>query len=298
SSDGNTVAVGARNVSPHGQVYVFVYSGGSWSQQAVLAPSGSGAATFGAVVALSDDGNTLAVGDYAESSNATGINGDPNNSLAQGSGAVLVFTRSGSTWTQQAYIKASNTEAGDTFGQAVALSADGNTLAVGAYNESSAATGVNGDQSDNSALSSGAVYVYTRAGTQWSQQAYVKASNTESNDTFGLQLALSADGRVLAVGTFNEAGNGIGVDADQDDNSALLSGAVYVFERGAAAWSQRSYVKASNTQNEDFFGAAVALSGDGSVMAVGAPGESSSSTGVGGDQQNNGAGFSGAVYLY
>src|SRR6185369_11222301 len=90
-----------------------------------------------------------------------------------------------------AYIKASNAEMGDHFGNggtleghAVALSADGNTLAVGAPYESSAAKGINGNQNDNSLYSSGAVYVFVRTGTLWTQQAYVKASNPGQSDKF------------------------------------------------------------------------------------------------------------------
>ena len=98
---------------------------------------------------------------------------------------MYVFIRNDGIWTQQAYIKASNTDAGDRFGGSVRLSADGNTLAVGALGESSSATGVNGDQADNSATQSGAVYIFTRSGASWSQQAYIKASNTDPDDLFG-----------------------------------------------------------------------------------------------------------------
>src|SRR6185369_603680 len=91
-----------------------------------------------------------------------------------------------------AYLKASNTGASDLFGSSVALSADGSTLAVGAYQEASAATGIGGNQTDNSAGSAGAVYVFTRSGTTWSQQAYLKASNTGAGDFFGSSVALSA----------------------------------------------------------------------------------------------------------
>src|SRR2546422_3735860 len=75
----------------------------------------------------------------------------------------------------QAYVKASNTDAGDDFGFAVALSSDGNTLAVGVPGEASVATGIGGDQTNNAAASAGAVYVYIRSGTTWTQQAYIKA---------------------------------------------------------------------------------------------------------------------------
>jgi hypothetical protein len=108
-----------------------------------------------------------------------------------------VFTRSGGVWSQQAYVKASNTEASDQFGRSVAFS--GNTLVVGAYRESSNATGVsNGNQGQQCASDSGALYMFTRSGSVWTQQAYVKASNTDANDRFGVALALS--GETLAVG--------------------------------------------------------------------------------------------------
>lgn len=128
------------------------------------------------------------------------------------------------------YVKASNTEANDQFGFAVALSADGNTLAVGAILEDSNATGIDGgSQGDNSAPESGAIYVFTRSGGTWSQQAYVKASNTGASDFFGRTLALSADGNTLAVGAILEASNAGGINGNQGDNFAPGSGAVYLY---------------------------------------------------------------------
>src|ERR1044071_4547236 len=82
---------------------------------------------------------------------------------------------------QQAYLKASNTDTGDTF-SGVAVSGD--TVVVGAPGEASKATGINGDQNDNSATRAGAAYVFVRNGTTWTQQAYLKASNTDTGDTF------------------------------------------------------------------------------------------------------------------
>ena len=138
---------------------------------------------------------------------------------------MYVFTRSGTTWSQQAYLKASNTDAGDAFGSSVSLSGD--TLAVGAYYEGSSATGVNGSQSDNSETPrSGAVYIFTRSGRTWSQQAYLKASNTGRDDEFGSSVSLSGD--TLAVGARLEDSSATGVNGNQNDNSAGRSGAVYV----------------------------------------------------------------------
>src|SRR5690606_31339024 len=107
------------------------------------------------------------------------------------------------------YVKASNTDADDRFGYKVALSADGSTLAVSAIREASMATGIDGDQADNSVGYAGAVYVYVRdpMTLEWAAQpTYVKASNTETEDFFGVGLALSADGSTLAVGAANEDG--------------------------------------------------------------------------------------------
>jgi hypothetical protein len=241
-------------------------------------------------VALS--GDTLVVGAPREDSAAIGVNGDQSNNSAPDSGAVYVFTRTSGVWSQQAYLKASNTGAGDRFGSSVALSGD--TLAVGAFEEASAATGINGNQLDNSAFGSGAVYVFTRTGGVWSQQVYVKASNTEALDRFGISVALAGD--TLAVGAFGEASAATGINGNQADNSALGSGAVYVFTRTGGVWSQQAYVKASNPEMGDQFGISVALSGD--TLAVGASREGSAATGINGDQTNNSASASGAVYVF
>jgi len=245
---------------------------------------------FGYSVALS--GDTLAVGAYFESSAAVGVNGDQANDTASRAGAVYVFVRSGKTWSQQAYLKASNTGAGDNFGRAVALSGD--TLAVGAAQEASAATGVNGNQNDNSAIGAGAVYVFVRTGTVWTQQAYLKASNTDRFDAFGCAVALSGD--TLAIGATGEASAAIGIDGNQADNTAGSAGAVYVFARTGATWAQQAYVKPSNTGAGDDFGAALALSND--TLVVGATGEASAATGVGGNQADNSAPGAGAVYVF
>ncbi len=314
SADGNTLAVGATHEESNatgingnqndnsrfvaGAVYVFRFDGTDWFQQAYVKASNTDFSDFfGAAVALSADGNTLAVA-AGEDSNATGINGDQNNNLALRSGAVYVFRFDGAAWSQQAYVKASNTEADDRFGLPVSLSADGNILAVGASDEDSNATGINGNQNDNSALGSGAAYVFRFDGTDWKQQAYVKASNSGWNDVFGFAVALSADGNTLAVGASGEDSNATGINGTQNDDSFGFTGAAYVFRFDGMNWLQQAYVKASNSGNGDGFGWAVALSADGNALAVGAVGEESNATGVNGNQNDDSAGASGAVYVY
>ena len=145
----------------------------------ISSPQTSGG-LFGYGVALV--GDTLAVGAPFEASNATGVNGNQTDTSAPRAGAVYVFTRTAGIWSQQAYLKASNTDAGDRFGHDLQI--DGETLAVGARFEASAASGVNADQTDNSAPNAGAVYVFTRTAGIWSQQAYLKASNAGANKNF------------------------------------------------------------------------------------------------------------------
>ena len=302
---GDTIAVGAygedsaatgingdqtnNSANGSGAVYVFSRAGTIWNQQAYIKASNTQALDyFGSSVAIS--GHTLAVGAHREASAATGVNGDQTNNNANESGAVYVFSRTGTTWSQQAYIKASNTQAGGYFGSSVAISGD--TLAVGAYGEASAATGINGDQTNNGVYYGGAVYVFSRTGTTWSQQAYIKASNTEAGDYFGISVAISGD--TLAVGTYGEASAATGINGNQTNNSASSSCAVYVFTRTGTTWSQQAYIKASNTEANDQFGT-VAISGD--TLAVGAYGEASAATGINGDQTNNSASDSGAVYV-
>ena len=321
---GDTLAVGViredsldGGKNDVGAVYIFTRTGTGWSQQARIHASNADTYDwFGNAVALS--GDTLVVGASNEGSNSTGVNpsttstggSDPQaDNSASNSGAVYVFTRSGSTWNQRAYIKASNTGANDQFGSSVALS--GNTLAVGARNEDSHSTGVNPSttstggsdpQADNSASNSGAVYVFTRSGTDnttWTQQAYIKASNTDREDYFGVPIALSGD--TLAVGATGED-NGTGTYGNQSDNNLSRSGAVYVFTRSAGTWSQEQYLKASNPGEQDRFGGSLALSGD--TLAVGARYEDSGSKGVDGDQGDNittgkdSGEDSGAVYIF
>jgi FG-GAP repeat protein len=242
---------------------------------------------FGFSVSLS--GNTLAVAAFGESSGSVGVNGNQADDSAHGAGAVYVFVRTGAIWTQQAYLKASNTDADDSFGQSISLSGD--TLAVGAPSESSATTGVNGNQTDNTAGASGAVYVFIRTGTTWTQQAYLKASNTGTGDFFGHSLSLSGD--TLAVGAFGEDS---AISDNQTDNSAGQAGAVYVFARKSATWTQQAYLKASNTGANDQFGLAVSLSGN--TLAVAAPRESGGAVGVDGNQADDSANQAGAVYVF
>jgi hypothetical protein len=305
SGDGSTLAVADDSSYGTPLIFIFTATGATWSQETYIAspsvPSAPASEHFGQSLALSGDGATLAVGAYGDSSGATGINGNETDTSVPGSGAVFVFSRSGATWSQQAYVKASNPGRVDNFGFSVALSADGNTLAAGAYGESSGATGVNGNESDMSAPSAGAAYVFLRAGATWTQNAYVKASNPTPAAFFGNTVALAADGNTLAVGALLESSNATGVDGNQLNAEAGGSGAVYVFTRvssGGPTWMQSAYVKPSNTTAGESFSYSLSLSGDGTTLASGTPRDSSSATGINGDETNAVDPGAGAVFVF
>ena len=139
----------------------------------------------------------------------------------------------------------------------------------------------------NDASFSGAVYMFERVGASWSQQAYIKASNAEEDDSFGRSISLSNDGDTLAVSSVVEGSNSIGINGDESNNSAQFAGAVYVYGYNNNAWAKEAYIKASNAETRDQFGTFASLSGDGNLLLVGAVQEKSNSVGLNGDQSNN-----------
>lgn len=323
SDDGNTLAVGAPSEDSSangingnqkddsaltaGAVYVYTRSGTTWAQQAYLKseapPLAAPGDQFGYSVALNADGNTLAVGVYDEGGSGRAVNA-PIDMMRNGSGAAYVFASKGTAWTREAYLKTWNSEGGDSWGVSVALSDDGNTLAMGSIDEDCLCTGVvhagadAGATDQKSNTSSGAAAIFVRAGTTWSQQAYVKASNSGPNDWFGVRLALSGDGNTLAVGAQNEDSASQGINGRQDNEAGEEAGAAYLYTRSGSMWGQQAYVKGSNTEAYDEFGGSVALSRDGRTLAAGARGEDSGARGVNGNQADNSVDESGAVYLF
>lgn len=198
-------------------------------QAGLIADDGAAGDNFGSAVSLSQDGNTAVLG-------APNVN--------SGTGAAYVFTRSGTTWTQQQELTRSDPGADDLFGFSVALSGDGNYAIVGAYQDSPIAAG------------SGSVYVFVRNGSVWSQQQKLTASDGSANAQFGRAVAINGDGTIVLVG------------AEGDDN---YTGAAYAFTRSSTVWSQQgTKLKANDAAADSFFGSAVSLSTNGVVGLIGA----------------------------
>lgn len=236
NSDGSTAIVGAPlhdrpSHSNAGAAYVYTRSGYSWSLQTqLLAGDVYFNSNFGKSVALSDDGNTAAIG-------APGHAGD---------GAVYVFTRSGSTWSQQAKI-VPNTTGTNNSGISVDLSADGNTLIIGNSTGSS---------------STGRAYIYTRSGSSWSLAKTLSPPIGSSSGNYGHSVALSADGTVAVIGEIY----------------ATVSGypeAGRVHTRSGTGWNGEEVINVSSPQNYEDFGWSVSISSDGNLIAAGAIGTNS-----------------------
>ena len=328
--------VGIRSRRAAGAAYIYRRSStGQWTIEAVIkAPKVDPRDSFGTTLALSADGTTLAVGAPEEDSASTGTFTAPDGEGYQAaldsddagnSGAVTVYRRSGSAWSVEAFVKAPKAGSGDRFGEVLALSADGATLAVGAPEEDSASTGTftapdgEGYQAaldSGDAGNSGAVTVYRRSGSAWSVETFVKAPVAGFNDQFGTALALDSSGTTLAVGAPFEASasagvftapDGEGYQAALDSDDAGNSGAVTVYRRSGSAWSVETFVKAPVAGGGDQFGTALALDSSGTTLAVGAPFEGSASTGTFTAPDGEGyqaaldsddAGNSGAVTVY
>lgn len=301
-TNGNTASAN-NSAALAGAAYVFHRTGTNWEQQAYLKASNiESQDEFGKSVSIS--GDTIVVGTVGEDSNQTtitnGSTASANNS-ASNSGAVYVFQRDGTTWTQEAYLKAPNAGNNDEFGDSVSISGD--TIVIGAPGEDSNQTTItNGATAtaDNSATDAGGVYVFQRTGGNWIQQAYLKAPNSNAFDRFGSSVEISED--TIVVGSPDEDSNLTtiinGATADAD-NSAVDSGGAYVFHRTGTTWSQQAYLKAPNVEANDKFGSSVAISKD--TIVVGAPFEGSNQTTISNGNTasaDNSFPLSGAAYVF
>lgn len=228
--DGDTIVVGANyeddTYSNAGSVYVFTRSGTTWTQQQKIQPSDVAAFDeFGYSVAIS--GDTIIAGSVWD---------DDTNS---GSGSAYIFTRSGTTWTQQQKLTASVSEASARFGTAVTI--DGDSAAVGVPFENV-----------SSVSDSGAVYIFTRSGTTWSEQQRIPHPSPGANDHFGKSIDIDS--------------NNIIIGAENIDSPSSNSGKAYIYKRGGSTWNLYSTLQGSNTDENDGFGSGVGIEGESAVI--------------------------------
>jgi hypothetical protein len=250
SSDGDTALVGGSGDSvDKGAAWIFARSGATWSQQGakLTASDERGEGVFGLSVALSPQGDTALVGGPDDSAVRCGPVGCR-------PGAAWVFTRSGTTWSQQGAKLTPNDASGAAgfFGQSVALSSHGDTALVGAPADGAVPCGL------FKICARGAAWVFTRSGTTWSQQGAKLAPNDESGfGLFGAGVALSSRGETALVG-----GTG----------DSTGRGAAWIFRRSGTTWNQQgAKLTANDESGEDHFGFNVALSSAGDTSLVGAP---------------------------
>jgi hypothetical protein len=234
SVSGDTAVVGAHYDgsagSYSGAAYVYVRSGGVWTEQQKLTASDAAAGDrFGGWVSVS--GDTAVVG-AADDDNAGGGN----------AGSAYVFVRSGTVWTQQRKLTASDAAADDFFGASVSVSGD--TAVVGALFDDCAAGN-----------NCGSAYVYVRSGVVWTEQQKLTASDAAASDEFGHSVSVSGDTAVV--------GAILGDCAVSGD-----CGSAYVFVRSGVVWSQQQKLTASDAAVGDWFGVQVSVNGDTAVVGA------------------------------
>ncbi|MHC4647274.1 MAG: FG-GAP repeat protein [Planctomycetota bacterium] len=214
------------NGSRSGSAYIFYYNGTSWSEQAKLtAADGAADDFFGFSVSIS--------GDYA----IVGAHGDDDN--GSGSGSAYIFKRSGTSWSQEAKLLASDGAAADSFGS---VSISGDYAIVGASSD------------DDNGSRSGSAYIFYYNGTSWSEQAKLTAADGAADDFFGTSVSLSGAYAVVGAG--------------YDDDNGTNSGSAYIFYYNGASWSQQAKLLASDGAASDYFGGSVSISGDYAILGA------------------------------
>lgn len=299
---GDWAAVGAphanleieENMGWAGRVFVFHRRGGTWSETAVLDPTdmlsdlpeGYG---FGNSLDMSE--GILAIGATGDESTDQGVDADPSDRRGYKVGVVWAYRLEGESWLLDAFIKSETALTTDTFGYRVVL--DGSRLLVGAPFEDRFGSGVITEPHGVGVGNSGGAFLFVRgADGRWRQEAYFKASNPESEDYFGIQLAIHGD--LIAVQALREDSGAGGLwSGDPDDNSQTNAGAVYFYREFSDGWRLTSYLKGPYPDAFDRFGRGLAIGDWG--FAVGSPSEDS---GLSDDPSDNSDENNGSVYVF
>ncbi len=355
SRSGDTLIVGVPEDSnpkeAPGSAVVFHRSGATWMEEAYLRPS-RGAVAFGSAVALSDDGDTAVVGAPEDTA---GQGWDHPCDVPACTGAAYVFTRTSGRWKETAILEPpsslslpSPVYTAVKLGARVALSSDGTVvaaLATGAiatftrgpswafeaaaplpaprYDvDRSLGRGMGsrgyvapwmslGMSSDGRTIAvgepeapSGAdtfasrVEIFTRQDAQLRRTAVVQPLATRPDSKFGYEFALSASGTHLAMGAYADRGAQGGTNPDPCGAALEFAGAAYLFTLEGVGWKERAFLKARRVNQRAYFGGSVALDARGETLVVGAAGDPSNASGIGGDESDSSTPFAGAAYVF
>nr|MCH9662727.1 hypothetical protein [Gammaproteobacteria bacterium] len=301
STDGNTLAVGYPHFpnelavprlsmlkpvnSDAGAVYIYWRNNNEWQRQAMIRATNAGHADqFGGQIALSADGNTLAVAASEEDSSIPDTvthsdsddNRDNDDNRGYNSGAVYIYNRDDGKWSESQKIKASLPHAYAELGNTIALSADGRTLAAGTsyYGKAWTSLFVNQYLPDEKKLAHPSevarpVHVFALQNEQWIEQAVLWPPNDCLMDYFGHSLSLSADGSILAIGSYNRTLDAAeGLQATERAQDIVGAGVVYLYERHRQGWRQKAFIHAPAPVKWGAFGLSVAVSADGNTLYV------------------------------
>ena len=220
-----------------GKAFIFIWSGSEWVKESIISAAGTNLDYFGWSVSMNQDGTRVVVG--ARGDITTGI----------GSGAAYVFTRSGTTWTQESRLSPNDGASSDKFGTSVSISGDGTRVVVGS------------PESDDNSLgnSIGAAYVFTRSGTTWTQEQKFRSVDSLAADRFGISVSMDADGTRCVIGAY------------LSDVRSVNGGAAYVFSRSGTAWTEEADIYSTDSGIYSQYGWSVSMSGNGDRVVIGCP---------------------------
>lgn len=241
NSDATIALIGApyrddSGISNRGAVYIYTRSDSTWTfQQKILAPNSVSQDCFGESIALNQDATIALISAYRDDG---GINER---------GGVYYYTRSGSTWTYQNLILASDASVDDYFGYRIALNSSGDYALISAHGKN-----------EGGIPYSGAIYIYTRSGDTWTYQGRINQPDREANNLFGSALSLNSDATVALIG------------ASMKDESGLVdSGVVYLYTRSGGTWTYQRKLLSFIRETGDQSGYNTALNAKGDIALIG-----------------------------
>ena len=238
NSDATRLVVGSENAdsssNDSGKAYVFLRTGTSWAQEAILMASDKSASYhFGFAVTIDDAANRCMVS-------------APTRESARG--GVYVYLRTGTSWAEEAIINADSPHVNSHFGYSISVDSTGTRIAIGAYTHLI------------SSVVQGKVFVYIRSGTVWTLEQGFTSSDGTNGDKFGTSVSIDSSGTRIAIGaSYAEVG------------IITLAGKVYIFTRSGTSWAEEAILTASDKAVNNYFGNSVSINDDGTRVVIGSP---------------------------